>query len=70
MTFDEWWLSEEREPNSFARKVSKVAWDAAVDAERARCAKIAEQVIDPVDSPLTELSSNAARLIAELIRDA
>lgn len=44
-----------------------VEWGAATECER--CAKIAEQVIDPVDSPLTDLSSNAARLIAGLIRE-
>jgi hypothetical protein len=33
-------------------------------------AKIAESVIDPVDSPLTALSSQAAKFIAQLIRAA
>ena len=44
----------------------------ALDAERAEvweeAAKIADSVIDPVDSPLTALSSQAAKFIAQLIR--
>lgn len=41
---------------------------AAVLAEREACARVAEQVIDPVDSDMTALSSEAAKLIAALIR--
>ena len=47
-------------------------WARALDAERAEvweeAAKIADSVIDPVDSPLTALSSQAAKFIAQLIR--
>ena len=46
MTFDEWWLSEERNLDWHERMIAKSAWTAAVSVERERGAKLCECAIE------------------------
>lgn len=68
MTFQEWWDSEERDSDYFLPVIAEAAWDAAVAAERERCAAICDRkhAIRSRDGFPREAS--AARSLAKEIR--
>ena len=64
MTFDEWWVSHPIKDLKVGPDDVKAAWDAAIAAERERCAKIADnRALDKSDN-----SWMAAEGIAAAIR--
>ena len=65
MTFDEWW------DGNYDRDLSEcgyaqAAWDASITAERERCAKLCEQIVDDCDSWEEEEGGNGGRVAAGL----
>lgn len=67
MTFKEWWDSDESRTNYADVDDAEQVWDAAVAAERERCAKIAQANSEKCDT-CGEYSCRAGDNIAITIR--